>query len=164
LPTLPRAHVSLEATIGGSRRAWKRSATLLQQRQVDLKHSEVSLDVVGLHSSEPHRHAEPSIVGCESKSNAMLGALTLSELVSLSESKREKSLLGSWQGEMGRVCLNFLVGLAGLSWPELPAGYTLLQHHALKFLDFRGEDGKIMKSPQACPPCPIHAFYQHRSW
>jgi hypothetical protein len=62
------------------------------------------------------------------------------------------------------VCLKFLVGLAGLSWPELPASYTLLQHHAQKFLDFQGEDGKIMKSPQACPPCPIHAFYQHRSW
>ena len=53
------AHVSLEATIGGARRAWERSATLLQQRLADLKHSEVRLDVVGLHLSEPHHHAEP---------------------------------------------------------------------------------------------------------
>ena len=93
--------------------------------------------------------------GCESNSNAMLAALTLNELVSLCESKREKLQLGPWQGEMGRVCLNFLVGLAGLSWPELPAGYTLLQHHAWKFLDFRGEDGKIMKSLK----CAVHVLY-----
>jgi len=62
--------------------------------------------------------------GYESNSNAMLAALTLSELVSLCESKREKLQLGPWQGEMGRVCLDFFVGLAGLSWPELPAGYA----------------------------------------
>lgn len=54
----------------------------------------------------------------------MLGALTLSEIVSLSESKREKLQLGPWQGEMGRVCLDFLVGLAGLRWPEPPAGHA----------------------------------------
>ncbi|KAH9992724.1 hypothetical protein BJV74DRAFT_393505 [Russula compacta] len=57
LPTLPRAHVSLEATIRGTRRAWERSAVLLQQRQADSKHPKVSLNVTGLHLSEPHRHA-----------------------------------------------------------------------------------------------------------
>jgi hypothetical protein len=61
---------------------------------------------------------------CESSSNAMLAVLPLGELVSLCESKREKLQQDAWQGEMGRVCLDFFVGLTGLSWPELPMGYT----------------------------------------
>lgn len=62
---------------------------------------------------------------CESNSNAMPVALSLGELISLCESKREKLLeRGPWQGEMGHASLDFFVGLAGLSWPELPAGFT----------------------------------------
>jgi len=49
----------------------------------------------------------------------MLAALSLGELVSLCESKREILQRGAWEGEMGRVCLDFVVGLSGLSWPEL---------------------------------------------
>ena len=58
---------------------------------------------------------------CEPNSNAMLAALPLGELVLLCGSKREKLQRSAWQGEMGRVCLDFFVGLAGLSWPEHPA-------------------------------------------
>ena len=54
----------------------------------------------------------------------MLAALPPGELVSLWKSKRDELHRGAWQGEMGRICLDFLVGLAGLSWPELPAGDT----------------------------------------
>src|SRR6266850_2817553 len=59
---------------------------------------------------------------CGSSSNAMLAALPLGEFVSLCKSKRDELHRGAWQGEMGRICLDFLVGLAGLSWPELSAG------------------------------------------
>jgi hypothetical protein len=54
----------------------------------------------------------------------MLAALPLGELVLLCKSKRDELHREAWQGEMGRICLDFLVGLAGLSWPELPAGDT----------------------------------------
>lgn len=53
-------------------------------------------------------------------------ALSLGELISLCESKREKLERGPWQGDMGHASLDFFVGLAGLSWPEpeLPAAFT----------------------------------------
>jgi len=51
----------------------------------------------------------------------MLPSLSLGELVSLCESKRDLLQRGEWQGETGRVCLDFVVRLAGLRWPELPA-------------------------------------------
>jgi hypothetical protein len=54
----------------------------------------------------------------------MLAGLSIGELVSLCESKRDLLQRGGWQGEMGRLCLNFVVALAGFSWPELPAAYT----------------------------------------
>ncbi|KAH9967442.1 hypothetical protein BC827DRAFT_1174206 [Russula dissimulans] len=104
LPTLPGAHVSLEARIHCARRAWGRSAALLQQRQADLKHPDSN-----------------ATARCEVESNAMLAALSLGELVSLCESKRDLLQRGGWQGETGRVCLDFVVRLAGLRWPELPA-------------------------------------------
>ncbi|KAI9440400.1 hypothetical protein H4582DRAFT_1781600, partial [Lactarius indigo] len=105
LPTLPRAHVSLEATIRDARRVWERSAALLQQRQADSKHSEVSFRRCDATAGRPH---DPK-------------ALSLGELVTVCESKREQLQHEDWRGEDGRVCLNFVVDLAGLKWPKPPA-------------------------------------------
>ncbi|KAH9004552.1 hypothetical protein EDB86DRAFT_2883979 [Lactarius hatsudake] len=104
LPTLPRAHVSLEATIRDARRVWERSAALLQQRQADSKHSES--DATAGRSHDP---------------NEQLAALSLGELAAVCESKRELLQHEDWRGEDGRVCLNFVVDLAGLKWPKPPA-------------------------------------------
>lgn len=52
----------------------------------------------------------------------MLAALPLGEFLSPCNSKRDELHQGAWHGEMGRICLDFLVRLAGLSWPELSAG------------------------------------------
>ncbi|KAI9464815.1 hypothetical protein F5148DRAFT_1150114 [Russula earlei] len=90
LPTLPRAHVSLEARIRCARGAWERSAALLQQRQADLKQPE-----------------SMATAGRGAGSNVMLAALSLGELVSLCESKRELLPPEGWQGEVGR-----------LKWPQ----------------------------------------------
>lgn len=46
---------------------------------------------------------------------------SIGELVSLCESKRD---LLQREGEMGRLCLDFVVALAGFSWPELPTTQT----------------------------------------
>ncbi|KAH9026389.1 hypothetical protein EDB85DRAFT_1979767 [Lactarius pseudohatsudake] len=104
LPTLPSAHVSLEATIRDARRVWERSAALLQQRQADSKHSES--DATAGRSHDP---------------NEQLAAHSLGELVAVCESKREQLQHEDWRGEDGRVCLNFVVDLAGLKWPKPPA-------------------------------------------
>lgn len=85
--------------------------------------------------------------GCESNSNAMLAALSLGELISLCESKREKLERGSWQGEMGRTSLDFFVGLAGLSWPELPADFTERVNETY----FSPEKISTVSLPDACP-------------
>lgn len=87
--------------------------------------------------------------GCESNSNAMPVALSLGELISLCESKREKLERGSesWQGEMGHASLDFFVGLAGLSWPELPAGFT--EHVNETYLS--PEKISTVSLPDACP-------------
>ena len=50
--------------------------------------------------------------------------LSIAELVSLCESKRDLLLRGGWQGELGCLSLDFVVALAGFSWPELPAADT----------------------------------------
>jgi hypothetical protein len=100
LPTLPRAHVSLEATIRDVRTAWERSAALLQQRKADSKHSESGAT------------AHPA--------HANLATHTFGELVAICESKREQLQHESWGGEDGSVCLNFVVDLAGLKWPNSP--------------------------------------------
>lgn len=54
----------------------------------------------------------------------MLAALSFGELLSLCETKRDELQLGKWQGEVGRACLDFSIGLAGLSWPKLPVAQT----------------------------------------
>jgi hypothetical protein len=54
----------------------------------------------------------------------MLADLPIGELVSLCASKRDLLQRGGWQGESGRLCLDFVVALAGFSWPELPEAYT----------------------------------------
>jgi hypothetical protein len=56
----------------------------------------------------------------------MLASLSFGELVSLCETKRDELQRGRWQGEAGRECLDFIIGLAGLSWPKLPAAQTEL--------------------------------------
>ena len=43
----------------------------------------------------------------------------IGDLVSLCESKRDLLQHEGWQGEMGRLCLDFVVALAGFNWPEL---------------------------------------------
>ncbi|KAF8269690.1 hypothetical protein EI94DRAFT_924825 [Lactarius quietus] len=100
LPTLPRAHVSLEATIRDARCAWERSAALVQQRQADSKHSESDATAGTVHEN--------------------LATHSLGELVTICESKREQLQHESWRGEDGRECLNFVVGLAGLKWTNPP--------------------------------------------
>jgi hypothetical protein len=50
-----------------------------------------------------------------------LATHSLGELVTICESKREQLQHEDWRGEDGRVCLNFLVDLAGLKWPMPPA-------------------------------------------
>jgi hypothetical protein len=54
----------------------------------------------------------------------VLGGHPIGELVSLCESKRDLLQREGWQGEMGRLCLDFVVALAGFNWPELPATHT----------------------------------------
>jgi hypothetical protein len=54
----------------------------------------------------------------------MLAGLSIGELVSLCESKRDLLQREGWQGEMGRLCLDFVVALAGFSWPEPPTACT----------------------------------------
>jgi len=54
----------------------------------------------------------------------VLAGRSIGELASLLESKRDLLQREGWQGEMGRLCLDFVVALAGLSWPELPAAHT----------------------------------------
>ena len=51
----------------------------------------------------------------------MLADLSIAELVSLCESKRDLLHRGGWQGELGCLSLDFIIALAGFSWPELPA-------------------------------------------
>lgn len=85
--------------------------------------------------------------GCESNSNAMLVALSLGELISLCGSKREQLERGPWQGEMGRACLDFFVGLAELSWPELPAGFTERVNETY----LSPEKISTVSLPDACP-------------
>lgn len=104
LPTLPKAHVSLEATIRDARRVWERSAALLQQRQADSKHSERDAA-----AGRPHERNEKPTTH------------TLGELVTVCESTREQLQHEDWRGEDGIVCLNFVVDLAGLKWPKPPA-------------------------------------------
>ena len=45
---------------------------------------------------------------------------SLGELVTICESKREQLQHENWRGEDGGVCLNFVVDLAGLKWPNPP--------------------------------------------
>jgi len=85
--------------------------------------------------------------GCESNSNAMPVALSLGELISLCESKRENLERGPWQGEMGHASLDFFVGLAGLSWPELPAGFT----EGVNETYLSPEKISTVSLPDACP-------------
>jgi hypothetical protein len=54
----------------------------------------------------------------------MLADLSIGELVSLCASKRDLLQRGGWQGESGRLCLDFVIALAGFSWPEVPEAYT----------------------------------------
>ena len=61
---------------------------------------------------------------CDPEPKAMLADLSIAELVSLCGSKRDLLQRGGWQGELGRLCLDFVVALAGFSWPELPAADT----------------------------------------
>jgi hypothetical protein len=56
----------------------------------------------------------------------MLATLSFGQLVSLCETKRDELQRGRWQGEAGRECLDFVIGLAGLSWPKRPAAQTEL--------------------------------------
>ncbi|KAI9464478.1 hypothetical protein BJY52DRAFT_1249355 [Lactarius psammicola] len=104
LPTLPKAHVSLEATIRDARRVWERSAALLQQRQADSKRSE--------NDATAGRAHDP---------NKKLATHSFGELVTVCESKRAQLQHEDWRGEDGRACLNFVVDLAGLKWPKPPA-------------------------------------------
>lgn len=124
MPTLPKAHVSLEATLRGARRAWERSITQLQQCQADLKHPEVSLNIAGFYPSELTGIQSNTVANCDPESKAMLADLSIGELVSLCASKRDLLQRGGWQGESGRLCLDFVIALAGFSWPELPEAYT----------------------------------------
>jgi hypothetical protein len=52
--------------------------------------------------------------------HANLATHTFGELVAICESKREQLQHESWGGEDGSVCLNFVVDLAGLKWPNSP--------------------------------------------
>jgi hypothetical protein len=61
---------------------------------------------------------------CDLEPKAVLAGRSIGELVSLCESKRDLLQHEGWQGEMGRLCLDFVVALAGFSWPELPATHT----------------------------------------
>jgi len=54
----------------------------------------------------------------------VLAGRSIGELVPLCEFKRDLLQREGWQGETGRLCLDFVVALAGFSWPELPANYT----------------------------------------
>jgi len=53
--------------------------------------------------------------------NAKLATHSFGELVTVCESKREQLQHVDWRGEAGRVCLDFVVDLAGLKWPKPPA-------------------------------------------
>ena len=52
--------------------------------------------------------------------NEKLATHSLGELVTICELKREQLQHEGWRGEDGRVCLNFVVDLAGLKWPKPP--------------------------------------------
>jgi hypothetical protein len=53
--------------------------------------------------------------------NEKLATHTFGELVTICELKRERLQHEGWRGEDGRVCLSFVVDLAGLKWPRPPA-------------------------------------------
>ena len=53
--------------------------------------------------------------------NDTVVTLSLGELVTICESKREQLQHEGWRGEHGSACLNFVLDLAGLKWPKPPA-------------------------------------------
>ncbi|KAI0306038.1 hypothetical protein B0F90DRAFT_1695561 [Multifurca ochricompacta] len=136
LPTLPRAHVSLKATIRGARRAWERSAALLQQRQADSKHS-------GSNDTASRVH----------ESNSQLAKHSLGELASLCEQRQEELLRGGWQGEVGLACLDFVIGLVGLSWPKPPSPQSEPAH------ELYISPAKIPPNNDFLPPLPTAAAH-----
>jgi hypothetical protein len=69
---------------------------------------------------------------CDLGSKAVPTGHSIGELVSLCESKRDLLQREGWQGEMGRLCLDFVVALAGFRWPEPPA--TRIGHTSESYL------------------------------